>query len=37
MYIDIADDLRERIASGQLRPGVDVPTEAELAERWQTS
>lgn len=37
MYIDIAHDLRERIASGQLRPGDDVPTEAELAERWQTS
>ena len=37
MYIDIADDLRERIASGQLRPGDDVPTEAELAERWRTS
>lgn len=37
MYIDIADDLRERIASGQLRPGDDVPTEAELAERWHTS
>lgn len=37
MYIDIAHDLRERIVSGQLRPGDDVPTEAELAERWQTS
>ncbi|QMU98573.1 GntR family transcriptional regulator [Microbacterium esteraromaticum] len=37
MYIDIADDLRARIASGELRPGDDVPTEAELAERWQTS
>ncbi|PKI90188.1 GntR family transcriptional regulator [Actinomycetales bacterium SN12] len=37
MYIDIADDLRERIASGRLRPGDDVPTEAELAERWHTS
>lgn len=37
MYIDIADDLRERIASGRLRPGDDVPTEAELAEQWHTS
>ena len=37
VYIAIAEDLRERIASGQLRPGDDVPTEAELAERWQTS
>lgn len=33
----IVDDLRERIASGQLAPGADVPTESELAERWKTS
>ncbi|REJ07831.1 GntR family transcriptional regulator [Microbacterium bovistercoris] len=37
VYLRIADDLRDRIASGQLRPGDDVPTEAELAERWHTS
>lgn len=37
VYLRIADDLRERIASGRLRPGDDVPTEAELAERWHTS
>ncbi|MFE6997239.1 GntR family transcriptional regulator [Microbacterium sp. NPDC057659] len=37
VYLRIADDLRERIASGQLRPGDDVPTEAELADRWNTS
>lgn len=37
VYKQIADDLRERIASGQLAPGDDVPTEAELAERWRTS
>lgn len=37
VYIRIADDLRDRITSGELRPGDDVPTEAELAERWRTS
>ncbi|MFE6736354.1 GntR family transcriptional regulator [Microbacterium sp. NPDC057650] len=37
VYLRIAEDLRERIASGQLRPGDDVPTEAELADRWNTS
>ncbi|WP_309128340.1 GntR family transcriptional regulator [Microbacterium sp.] len=37
VYTQIADDLRGRIAAGELRPGDDVPTEAELAERWSTS
>lgn len=37
MYTRIADDLRQQIAAGTLRPGDDVPTEAELAERWSTS
>lgn len=37
MYLRIADDLRARIASGALRPGDDVPTEAELAAQWRTS
>ncbi|WP_258064033.1 MULTISPECIES: GntR family transcriptional regulator [unclassified Pseudoclavibacter] len=37
MYKQIADDLRRRIASGQLAPGDDVPSEGELAERWSTS
>ncbi|WP_243229686.1 GntR family transcriptional regulator [Microbacterium sp. CIAB417] len=37
VYTQIADDLREQIASGNLRPGDDVPTEAELAARWRTS
>lgn len=37
VYRQIADDLRSRIASGQLPAGSDVPTEAELAETWQTS
>ena len=37
VYKQIADDLRARIASGQLEPGDDVPTEAELAHEWRTS
>lgn len=37
VYTQIADDLRTQIASGALRPGDDVPTEAELAGRWHTS
>lgn len=37
VYNQIADDLRDRIVSGQLAPGDDVPTEAELALRWNTS
>lgn len=37
VYLQIADDLRTRISSGELRAGDDVPTEAELAERWHTS
>lgn len=37
VYTQIADDLRAQITGGALRPGDDVPTEAELAERWHTS
>lgn len=37
VYKQIADDLRRRIASGELAPGVAVPTEGQLAEQWQTS
>lgn len=37
VYQRIADDLRERIASGELAPGSDVPTETELAEAWDSS
>lgn len=37
VYTQIADDLRAQITSGALHPGDDVPTEAELAERWHTS
>jgi GntR family transcriptional regulator len=37
VYTQIADDLRSQIQAGALRPGDDVPTEADLAERWHTS
>lgn len=37
VYQRIADDLRERIVRGELAPGADVPTEAELADTWRTS
>jgi GntR family transcriptional regulator len=37
MYKQIAEDLRQRIARGELAPGDDVPTESELAARWHTS
>ncbi|MEZ3160613.1 GntR family transcriptional regulator [Microbacterium sp. BWT-B31] len=37
VYKQIADDLRARIATGQLAPGDEVPTEAELAQRWHSS
>ncbi|WEK60840.1 MAG: GntR family transcriptional regulator [Candidatus Microbacterium colombiense] len=37
VYTQIADDLRSQIAAGILRPGDDVPTEAELAAQWRTS
>lgn len=37
VYTQIADDLRAQISAGTLRPGDDVPTEAELAEKWHTS
>lgn len=37
VYTQIAEDLRAQIAAGTLRPGDDVPTEAELATQWRTS
>lgn len=37
VYTQIADELRSQIQAGILRPGDDVPTEAELADRWRTS
>ncbi len=37
VYKQIADELRQRIVNGQLAPGDEVPTEGELAQRWNTS
>ncbi|MEL4318408.1 GntR family transcriptional regulator [Leifsonia sp. YIM 134122] len=37
VYKQIADDLRQRISTGELAPGDDVPTEGELAQQWNTS
>jgi GntR family transcriptional regulator len=37
MYRQIADDLRRRIESGDLAPGVQLPTELELREHYQAS
>lgn len=37
VYKQIADDLRRRIERGELAPGDEIPTEAELATRWKTS
>jgi GntR family transcriptional regulator len=34
MYRQIADDLREKIESGQFRPGKQLPTELELREQY---
>ena len=32
MYRHIADDLREQITTGQLKPNVKLPTEGELSD-----
>jgi GntR family transcriptional regulator len=37
MYRQIAEDLRQEIESGQLRPGSQLPTELELRERYDAS
>lgn len=37
MYRRIADDLRRQIKSGELAPGIQVPTELELRERYDAS
>lgn len=33
-YIQIANHLRDRIASGDLSPGSEIPSERSLAEEW---
>ena len=37
LYVEIADDLRRKIVSGELSPGDDVPSEGELADLWRSS
>ena len=37
MYIKIADDIRNQIASGVLKPGDRLPTAAELMAQYGTS
>ncbi|TDD91460.1 GntR family transcriptional regulator [Actinomadura darangshiensis] len=36
-YTEIADDLRDQIKRGALAPSAQLPTEKELAERWDVS
>jgi GntR family transcriptional regulator len=36
-YLQIADDLRSAIHSGQYQPGDQLPSERELRDRWQVS
>ena len=37
MYLQIADDLRIKIETGELAPGAQLPTELELRERYEAS
>lgn len=37
LYVQIGDDLRQRIADGSLRPGDQLPSEMELAETFGVS
>lgn len=37
LYRQIADRLRARIEAGELRPGEQLPTQAEIAEEWECS
>lgn len=37
MYRQIADDLREQINSGHLKPNAKLPTEAELSDKYEAS
>ncbi|TDB89692.1 GntR family transcriptional regulator [Actinomadura sp. KC216] len=36
-YLQIAKDLRDQIERGELEPGAQLPTEKELADRWDVS
>ncbi|MFJ3817775.1 GNAT family N-acetyltransferase [Streptomyces sp. NPDC090056] len=37
LYLRIADQIRAEISDGTLAPGARLPTEAELAQRWDTT
>jgi DNA-binding GntR family transcriptional regulator len=37
LYQQIADDLRKQVIDGLLEPGSQLPTEAEIAERYNTT
>lgn len=37
VHYQIADELRSQLGSGELQPGDELPTVAELAERWSCS
>ncbi len=36
-YLQIANDLRDRIVRGELKPGDEVPSERRLAEEWKVA
>jgi GntR family transcriptional regulator len=36
-YVQIADHFRQRIVSGDLQPGDEIPSERQLADEWSTS
>jgi DNA-binding GntR family transcriptional regulator len=36
-YLDIVDDIRRQIASGQLAPGTALPTCRQLCDNYQVS
>lgn len=37
IYIQISDQLRERITRGELRPGDEIPSERQVAAEWEVS
>jgi GntR family transcriptional regulator len=37
LWLQVADDLRADMASGELRPGARLPSEAEMADQYGVS
>lgn len=37
IYVQIADQLRDRITRGELRPGDEIPSERQVAAEWEVS